>query len=256
MTTFKKDKSTKILHCMLSKILKSLGWLEKEAIVYLTLLENGSLIISDLAKYSKVNRVTVYDILEKLIERGAVSVTQRETRKYYTASNPEFIYRVEKEKVSDFQKNLGKFKDLSSKTRKNSVRFFEGEQSLNILLEDLKESKDKIIKCFLAPKDVYSNMPALVEKYIETRIKNNYTVHAIMPDLPSTRAFKKSQKEERRVIKFVPDKKFNFNTSFYCTNSKLYIVDFQGSINSILIEDKSMSESLESIFDMCWELLS
>tara|TARA_Y100001970_G_C14246757_1_gene868875 strand:+ start:1051 stop:1776 length:726 start_codon:yes stop_codon:yes gene_type:complete len=241
---------------MLSEILKSLGWIEKEAIVYLTLLENGSLIVSDIAKLSKVNRVTVYDILEKLIERGAVSLTQTETRKFYTASNPEFIYRVEKEKVSNFHKNLEKFKDLSTKKKTNNVRFFEGEQSLNILLEDLKESKDKIIKCFLAPKDVYSNMPELVEKYIETRIKNNYTVHAIMPDLLSTREFKKSQKEERRVIKFVSDKKFNFNTSFYCTNSKLYIVDFQGSINSILIEDKSISESLESIFDMCWDLLS
>jgi len=241
---------------MLGKILKSLGWLEKEAIVYLALLENGSMIISDIAKYSKVNRVTVYDILEKLIERGAVSVTQKETRKFYTASNPEFIYRVEKEKVSDFHKNLGKFKDLSSKKRKNTVRFFEGEQSLNILLEDLKDSKDKIIKCFLAPKDVYSNMPQLVEKYIEARIKNNYTVHAIMPDLPSTRAFKTSQKEERRVIKFVSSNKFNFNTSFYCTNSKLYIINYQGSVESILIEDKSISESLEAIFDMSWDLLN
>ena len=51
-------------------------------------------------------------------------------------------------------------------------------------------------------------MPQLVEKYIEARIKKQlYRSCAIMPDLPSTRAFKTSQKEERRVIKFVSNKK-------------------------------------------------
>ena len=53
---------------MFNQILKSLGWSDKVTKLYLSLLKNGSLIVSDIAKYSKINRVTVYDTLKKLIE--------------------------------------------------------------------------------------------------------------------------------------------------------------------------------------------
>ena len=241
---------------MIQKVLENLGWSDKEATVYLTLLEHSSLIVSDIAKYAKINRVTVYDLLEKLMLRGAISKSLNNNRKFYSAVDPELLYKVEKEKILDFSKSLHKFKKLASVKPKKHVRFFEGSKSLSLLLTDIQNSNANIIKCFLSPKDIYSNMPDFVHQFIEQRVQNNYIVHAIMPDTESTRRFASSQKEEKRVIKFVPDQKFNFNTSFYCTNSKLYIIDFQNNINSILIEDQNVAESLEAIFDMCWEYLN
>ena len=48
------------------KQLKSLGFSEKEARVYLALLELGPSTTTEIARKSKINRTTGYDILESL----------------------------------------------------------------------------------------------------------------------------------------------------------------------------------------------
>ena len=130
---------------MLQKVLENLGWSDKEAAVYLAILGHGSLIISDISKYSKINRVTVYDTIEKLMQKGAISKTIRNNRKYYTASGPELLYQVEQEKVDDFSKHLQEFKDLAAKTSRKHVRFFEGSQGTNLLYNDMHNDKNHLI---------------------------------------------------------------------------------------------------------------
>lgn len=53
----------------LTNILKSFGMSQKEAEVYLALLELGSAKVSDVSKQSSVNRSSAYVVLETLKER-------------------------------------------------------------------------------------------------------------------------------------------------------------------------------------------
>jgi len=240
---------------MLHKTLENIGWSDKEAAIYIALLSHGSLIISDISKYSKINRVTVYDTIGKLINIGAVSYTLKNSRKFYTATNPEYIYKIQEQKLTKFSKALDEFKALAANKKTKTVRFFEGNQSTNLLYQDMQASNNQIIKCFLAPQRIVLDMPDIVHQFIEKRIQSNIVVHAVMPDLPYTQFYLDNQDQSKRIVKVVPSKKFNFKTSFYCTNSKVYIIDFENQVSSILIDDKQISESLEAIFDMCWEFL-
>ena len=58
---------------VLVKILTEIGLNEKQAKVYLAVLELGGSKVTEIAALSKVHRVTVYDILKSLMEKGLVS---------------------------------------------------------------------------------------------------------------------------------------------------------------------------------------
>ena len=53
-------------------LLKEFGFKEKEATVYLGLLELGEAKVHDIALKAKISRSTTYEILEKLAEEGMV----------------------------------------------------------------------------------------------------------------------------------------------------------------------------------------
>ena len=60
-------------------IFKKLGLSEKEAAVYLSLLEHGASSVRNLAVLAGLNRGTTYDILKKLQELGLASFYHKNT---------------------------------------------------------------------------------------------------------------------------------------------------------------------------------
>ena len=71
------------------KLLRSLGFNESEAKLYLVSLEMGPSPVQDIAKKAKVSRVTAYAAIEKLNEFGLMSTAQRNKKHLYAAESPE-----------------------------------------------------------------------------------------------------------------------------------------------------------------------
>ena len=79
--------------------LENAGLKSNEAKIYITLLENGISLVSDLYKKIAVHRRNIYDALEKLQEKGLVTVVIKKGKKHFEAVNPEKLldYLQEKE---------------------------------------------------------------------------------------------------------------------------------------------------------------
>jgi len=69
-------------------ILRPLGYTEKEVRVYLAALELGTVPASVLARQSGLNRVTAYETLKKLLEKGIVNVSIVGQTKHFSAIDP------------------------------------------------------------------------------------------------------------------------------------------------------------------------
>lgn len=83
------------------KILENIGLTEGEAKVYLALLKLGSATSGPITDESGVSRSKIYNILERLIQKGLVSYIIKEKTKYYQAEDPakirEYLDRKEQE---------------------------------------------------------------------------------------------------------------------------------------------------------------
>ena len=86
--------------------LKEIGLTDSEIKVYLALLELGSSSKGNIVKRSKVASSKIYELLDKLIEKGLVSYVIKSKVKYFEAAHPKRIldYVNEKDKKIKKQK--------------------------------------------------------------------------------------------------------------------------------------------------------
>ncbi len=97
----------------LIEILISLGLTDKEAKVYLAATEVGTQPVSSIGQAAKINRVTTYDILEKLKQKGLVSYFTKKKIKYFTATNPETLLEEFEKRTNNLRTSIPKFKRLT-----------------------------------------------------------------------------------------------------------------------------------------------
>src|SRR3989338_1924252 len=93
----------------MQELLLLLGYLKSEAAVYTALLELGSSQAGTIAKTAKLNRVSVYKALDKLIAQGLVSYTKRNNRKTFKAadiSKIKLLVKEKKDQLTTFEKNI------------------------------------------------------------------------------------------------------------------------------------------------------
>ena len=73
----------KIKNPLFLKKLEKTGFSDKEALVYLTLLELGGASPSKIAEYAELNRTTVYKILLNLSVRGLINEIEKRNKLFY-----------------------------------------------------------------------------------------------------------------------------------------------------------------------------
>ena len=82
------------------EILKKIGLSEGEIKVYNALLEIGATSINNIHEKIGIDRRNIYDILNKLIERGLISYVETDGKRTFKISNPEKILSYIEEKKS------------------------------------------------------------------------------------------------------------------------------------------------------------
>ena len=95
---------------MIKELLKSLKFSEKEAKVYLALLELGSAKAHDIARKTGINRTTVYDLLEILLHRGLISKYKKGALAYFNARDPKYLLSYLDREKEEQEKNIDKQK--------------------------------------------------------------------------------------------------------------------------------------------------
>jgi len=94
------------------KALRESGLTEGEIKVFLALLELGSSTTGPIVEKSKIARSIIYQILDKLIEKGIVSYITKEKTKYFQASDPEKLLDYIDEKEKKLKENKGKIREI------------------------------------------------------------------------------------------------------------------------------------------------
>jgi len=122
---------------MIEETLQELGINRRESICYLALLELGSSKIGPLCKKTKIPSSKIYEILNKLIEKGLTSYVIRGKIKYYQAAEPKVILSLIEEKKKKLEEVLPQLLLKQKLAKKQSVEIFEGQKAISSLFTDL-----------------------------------------------------------------------------------------------------------------------
>ncbi len=173
-----------------SETLTSIGLTKGEADVYLTLLKLGNTSSGSIIKESKVSRSKVYDVLERLKQKGLVSSVIKENVQYFEAADPKRILDYLQLKKEDIEakiessrkivQDLNKLKSLQ--LEKQEAKVYTGIEGLktayNEILEELQEG-DEYLAFGLGLKEIKDEAVSLflrkfhlrrAEKKVDARI--------------------------------------------------------------------------------------
>ena len=97
----------------LFEILKDLGFEERAIKIYLALIRIGDSPALKISKEIGIDRTTTYDILERLMGRGIVSLYIKNNSKHFSALAPDSLLHHFKEKYSSLEYILPELKKIS-----------------------------------------------------------------------------------------------------------------------------------------------
>lgn len=240
-----------------TKILEEIGLTDSEIKVYLALLELGSSKKGPIVKKAGITSSKIYEVIDKLIERGLASYVLKDKVKYFNTAPPSRIkdYLKEKEaKLKEQETELDKLlpslelkqKLTEKKTDAEVYRGWRGMQTVyNDLLESLK-SKDEFY-IFGASrgmdiKKVKSFYTRFNEKIKKKKLKANIIFNEnARGNIPNV--------EKTAKVKYL-DHTTPSEILIYKNKTAVVLLEKEPLI--ILIRGESIAKSFKAYFDVMW----
>lgn len=249
---------SKILDMISKNQLVNLGFGDKEASVYLALLELGPSTTSEISRLAKINRTTGYDILESLVNDGLVSPLGETKIQKFVAENPDKVIVFLENKIKRGEERLKSAYNLLPELfsiynieEKPKVKYFEGVERIKEAFEDTLNAKLEIVGYAVGTDAFKAVGEEYLRDYFTRRVAKNIKVRVIAPDDPDTLKVTAKDQEELRESHIVPRDKFYFTTETNIYNNKVLIMSWKEKF-AVMIESKEIADAQKKVFELAW----
>lgn len=237
-------------------ILIQLGLSDKEAKIYLAALKLGSATAARIAQAAELNRPITYVILEKLSKMGLVTIFDKDKVQFFSAADPEQLFRMAEEeknklekKVTELKDRLPEFKALFARADRPRVLLFESSESAGDYFFKRLKNGEKIY--------AFTNLDLLARRGGDTteptlRLKKNISTHVLYTrsDGPVSNA---TNQQELREAKYVSQDEFPFESIITCApESGVIFLEDPVTTTQVVIENKQLAKSLQAVFMLLW----
>ncbi|MBN2112418.1 hypothetical protein JW707_04960 [Candidatus Woesearchaeota archaeon] len=233
-----------------TQFLEDIGLTKTEAKVYLAVLDLGSALAGTISQKAGIHRRSVYDSLERLIEKGLVSFISRNNRKWFEAVEPKRLIQIAEEKMQNLKQIVPKLEMKHGMTKeKEETVFFKGKQALKTVFDDQIQEK-RTIYVTGASAEASDILKYYFTHYDKKRKANRIHVKMIFPE--DSRKSEMLKNVPLSEIKFLPHKYLSpVGTNVY--GDKVAIVVWTDEPIAILIKNKVVAEAYKRYFNFMWE---
>jgi len=237
--------------------LKKLNFSDKEARVYLALLELGEAPVQKIAEKAKVNRATTYVILESLKKRAAAGTMEKGKKTYFVAENPTTLFRFFKaeqdeldSRERDFKKILPELEALSNFAgEKPRVRYYEGKEGMTAFRRDLLQSGAKeLLEIYSLDEVRHLFDKRENEEFLREREKKNISLRAIYTSEQGPWVNFLSAGDR----KFLTKDKFPFSADISVYGTRLAITTLRNKHITIIVDNKEIADTMRLVFELAW----
>lgn len=232
------------------KALSEIGLSEGEIKVYLSLLKLGSVPVSQIKEETKLHRTTIYDFIEKLLNKGLVNYVIKNNVKFYKATHPNKLLEFVEEKEKNVKEILPQLKELAEfKKEELKVEVYKGVEGFKTVLNDILRAGKDIVAFGVEETKFKENFPVLIEQYFKKEEERGIAERLIASE-DTKFIFKKKTTNYR----FIPKEYFN-PTPTMVYDDKIVIIIW-APLTVIVIENSELADSYKKSFEMLWKIAS
>lgn len=235
--------------------LLKIGLTEGEAKVYLALSEIGSSTVGPIVKKSQVAYSNVYDILNRLIDKGIVSFIVKNKTKYFQAGSPSNLIQYLDKKQDNISKErealikiLPDLEKLQESKSEQEAEIFLGKKGLRTAYEKLfhNTSKNDEGLFFYIHNEKYAEESNLFYNSIVDLVSKTKNRGICNSEYKSSWFIKKAKHLNIRFL----DLPLPGNIDII--NDKILLVSWGENIFSVLIHSQSIADNLKKYFNEMW----
>jgi sugar-specific transcriptional regulator TrmB len=243
MTKFTMDK--------IVEYLAELGLSQKEACVYVALLEINRGTAYAIAKQSGLKRPTVYLLLDELRKKGLVLKVPHAKNQIFLAKDPEEFFLNFEDKLYKAKRIIP---SLLRKYVKNEItsHLFDGKLEMKKALEYRRgELKDRDLISFCGVPRKGKNVPRMYFDHAQALKDQNTRVRVIAPKDETIKKFNDENAYEQSIFlmpkdKFLPEVSVEISPGY----AKIFMYTVS---QALVIENREFSEFMKQIFELIWE---
>jgi sugar-specific transcriptional regulator TrmB len=225
------------------------GLTATEAKIYLMLLDITKAQAGVLARKTGIHRRSVYDALDRLIEKGLVAYMVENGLRFYIAEDPKRLQQLIDEKRDKIYEILPQLHAKFSHDKgKQETLFFRGKQGIRSIFEDQIRTG----------KDVYIMGASSVAREIIKYFLPHYTRKRVEAKMNLHLLYYEERKSEEKIkfakIRFLPKKYDSIVSTNIYGNKCAIIIWLPHDPVAILIKQPDVAKAFKGYFEMLWGL--
>lgn len=240
-------------------VLKKIGFSDKSAQIYMTLLQLGPTSVRVLAEQCGLNRGTTYDALKWLQEKGLVTFYDSDAKQHFVAEPPEKLLRLIESETHDLEEAhrdlthaLPELTALYHKGGEQPVARYVQKDELRAILLDVLETcghdPEKLYRIYSA-EGVREYLYTAFPTFSNERIARGIQVRVIaLGDGGELRGL-----DERKWLK--AENKIPTYIIVYPGKTAYISLNAHGEPVGVIIENAGVYETQKNIFDAVWQTL-
>jgi len=248
---------------MEEKALERLGLTGGEIKVYLALNKLGETTIGAIVDESRVSKSKIYDILNKLIEKGLVGYSIKSGTKYFITNDPKMLLDYAKRKESELKDTKDQISSIlpnliserNTFSQRRMGEMYEGFQGVKAIREELMQTFKSGDTLFVlgAPKIANEKWEGWLLDFHKRRVAKKVSMKIIYNH--DARAFGEIRtKMKFTEVKYMPNNLSSPNWIDVFPGAVLFVVLADKNPIAFLVRDKSLADNFRAYFDMMWKL--
>lgn len=235
----------------IKQILKEIGLADKEARVYMAVLELGESTVLPIAKKSGFKRTYCYDILAGLVERNLVSFVVKNGRRRYKAEDPKKISYKLNNNLILYDSVLPQLLSLYNNNLKGKpkVSYYEGTKEIFSLYEQMAGTKQ--VDAIGSPVHIDKYIGKYFTEFARKYFIKGMIIRELIPQDSRIVTYQKSYIKPYHEYRFLQQIS-ELKTDMFLFENKLVLVSYGESSHAVVIEDSSIVETQRMLFDIIW----
>jgi len=235
----------------ISEALTKIGLHEKEANVYLALLELGTASVQSIAQKAGIKRPTTYLILDDLQAKGLVSEVPQSKKALYTAESPESLISEARRKEELLKRFMPDMLALyNTKKEKPKVQLFPGKEGVRQVYKKTFEAGE--VWLFGTTRDVGTLYFDDLQKWLRTTKEKSVKVRDLIARSKEDEAYAaEASKGINYIMRFLPPG-FDFPTDSAIFGDNIVFFSFHPQLFAVTITSREIAQSMRALYELAW----
>lgn len=233
--------------------LTKLGLRQKEARIYLALLQLNQASAQSIARKAGLKRPTVYVILSDLMQKGLVLKSLKHRRYMFVAKPPQELLAAAENQLAEARTIFPSLESIMNMGNAVRTLYFEGVDGVReALYYRINELRGKPIKAFFGDSEQASpELNKLFHSWNADTFRNGNTIRSIVPHTQSLQSFRKNDIKYDFLPQEITPRLYSSKCSVDITPLFVRVIFFKEA-QALIIESSEMVRALSEIFEIVY----